>query len=63
MDLLLRGARVVDGTGSPAVAVDVAVTAGSIIAVGPDLAARATDTSEIVDLVLRRHNGHPEVRG
>ena len=33
-DLVIRGGRVIDGTGSPAVAADVAVQGGRIVAVG-----------------------------
>src|SRR5579864_8169775 len=49
MDLLLRGGRLVDGTGAPTRAADVAVAGGRIAAVGPpgELAAPA---AEVVDL-------------
>ncbi len=39
-DLVIRGGTVVDGTGAPAHAADVAIDGGLIAAVGPDLAAR-----------------------
>lgn len=45
-DLLIRQARVVDGTGSPWFAADVAVTEGKIVAVAPNLGG---DAKEVVD--------------
>ena len=38
-DLLIRGARIIDGTGAPWFAGDVRVSGGSIAAIGPSLAA------------------------
>ena len=51
-DLLVRGARVVDGTGSPWYRADVGVRAGVIAAVGALDAASATTVVEARDLVL-----------
>jgi N-acyl-D-aspartate/D-glutamate deacylase len=45
-DLMVRGGRVVDGTGSPAVRADVGIREGRIAAVGSDLDAGA---AEVVD--------------
>jgi N-acyl-D-amino-acid deacylase len=36
-DLVIRGGTVIDGTGSPSVVADVAIEAGRITAIGPDL--------------------------
>lgn len=47
MDVLLRGAQLIDGTGAPARRADVGVTDGRIVAVG-DL--DPADASEVVDL-------------
>src|SRR5687767_2359742 len=50
-DLLVRGGRVVDGTGNPSYLADVAVKDGRIAAVGPldgRTAARAIDASGLV---------------
>jgi N-acyl-D-amino-acid deacylase len=47
-DLLIRGGMVVDGTGGPARRADVAITAGRIAEVGPDLPARAP--TRVVDV-------------
>ncbi len=50
-DLLIRGGRLIDGTGEPARHVDVAVSDGKIAAVGSDLAGdakRVLDASELL---------------
>jgi len=46
VSVLLRGGRVVDGTGTPAVRADVLLEPDRILAVGPDLAA---DGADVVD--------------
>ena len=51
-DLLIRGARVVDGTGRPAFAADVAVRGDRIEAVGPLLDAAARRVIDARGLVL-----------
>jgi N-acyl-D-amino-acid deacylase len=52
-DLLFRGCDVIDGTGAPRVRADVAVTDGTITAVGPDAAADpARRTLDVTGLVL-----------
>ncbi len=51
-DLLFRGARVVDGTGSPWYRADVAVAEGRIAAIGHDLAGEARRTVDAGDRVL-----------
>ena len=51
VDLLIRGARVVDGTGSPWYRGDVAITGDAIVAIGPSLdvmAARVIDADGLV---------------
>jgi N-acyl-D-amino-acid deacylase len=44
VDLLIRGARLIDGSGAPWVRGDLAVSAGRIAAIGPSLDLAATDT-------------------
>lgn len=51
-DLLIRGARVVDGTGSPWYRADVAVRGDSIAAIAPSLDAPAARVVEAAGLVL-----------
>ena len=51
-DLLIRGARVVDGTGSPWFRADVGVSAGVIVAVGSLSEATATRVVEARELIL-----------
>jgi N-acyl-D-aspartate/D-glutamate deacylase len=47
MDLVLRGGKVIDGTGAPALSADVGVEGDRIVAVGSDV---ATNGAEVVDL-------------
>jgi N-acyl-D-amino-acid deacylase len=47
MDVLLRGAQLVDGTGAPARPADVRISAGRVAEVGVDL---AVDGAQVVDL-------------
>ena len=37
-ELVIKGGRVIDGTGAPGVVADVAIDGGRIVAIGPDLA-------------------------
>ena len=50
MDLLLRDAALIDGTGSPARPADVAVTGDRIVAVAPPGELEPEGTTEVVDL-------------
>src|SRR5271165_6629287 len=51
-DMVIRGARVVDGSGAPAVVMDVAVKDGRVAAVGPGLEAAAERVVEAAGLTL-----------
>lgn len=52
VDLLLRGGRVIDGTGRPAERADVAVTGGKIVRTGPGLDVNAHRTLDLGGLVV-----------
>lgn len=52
VDVLMRGGRVIDGTGAPARLADVAVRAGRIAAVAPSLPLTAARTVELDGLAL-----------
>ena len=43
-DLLIRGARIIDGTGAPWFLGDVQISDGRIISIGPSLRADGSDT-------------------
>ena len=45
VDLIIRGGTVVDGSGGPAMAADVGIAGGRIVAVGP----RGTDAQRVID--------------
>ena len=51
-DLVIRGARVVDGTGAPWVLADVAIAGDTIVAVGRDLAGTAATTVDAAGKVV-----------
>jgi len=51
-DLVLHGGRVIDGTGAPAVAADVAIRDGRIAAIGALADAPATERLDVSDLVI-----------
>ena len=42
-DVLIKGGKVVDGTGAPAFAADVRLSGGRIVEVGPDLEAASSE--------------------
>ena len=44
-DLLIRGARIIDGTGAPWFLGDVRISDGRIISIGPSLRADGADTA------------------
>jgi N-acyl-D-amino-acid deacylase len=52
VDLLVREARVIDGTGSPWFVSDVAVDDGRIVAMGPNLDVEATQTIDAAGRIL-----------
>ncbi len=52
VDLVIRGGTVIDGTGADPFVVDVAVTAGRITRVGPDLAERGTREIDAAGLIV-----------
>lgn len=52
MPLLIRGGRVIDGTGAPAVDADVLLEPDRILAVGPDLAADGADVIDASGLTV-----------
>lgn len=52
VDILIRNARVVDGTGSPWFRSDVAIDDGRIVAVGPAIDAEASETIDAAGRVL-----------
>ena len=45
-DILIRGGQVIDGTGAPAIAADLAIAQGRIVAIAPKLAA---DAARVID--------------
>lgn len=51
-DVVLRGGRVVDGTGAPARVADVGIRGGKIAAVGDLASASATETLDVTGLVV-----------
>ena len=51
-DILIRGGTVIDGSGKPGERADVAVEAGRIVRVGPDLSADATKVIDAGGLVV-----------
>ena len=63
MDLVLRGGRVIDGTGAPARSADVGIEGDRIVAVGD---VGSTDGAEVVELdglVLTSETGAPQQQG
>ncbi len=52
VDLIIKNATVVDGTGAPGVPADVAVANGRIVRVGPSLELRARETLDATGLVV-----------
>ena len=51
-DLLIKNARVVDGTGLPSYRADVAVESGRIAAISPRLCAEAREVIDAAGLIL-----------
>ncbi|MBY8825024.1 N-acyl-D-amino-acid deacylase family protein [Sphingomonas colocasiae] len=51
-DLLVRGGQVIDGTGAARIRADVAIRAGRIAAIAPDLAADARDVIDASGLIV-----------
>jgi N-acyl-D-aspartate/D-glutamate deacylase len=51
-DILIRGGRVIDGSGAPAIEGDVAIRDGRIVAIGPALASDAAKAIDATGLVV-----------
>jgi len=52
MDLMIRGAKVIEGSGKPAYTTDVAVLSGRIAEIGPHLGSRASEELDAAGLCL-----------
>lgn len=63
VDLLLSGGSVIDGSGAPVARADVALRAGRIIAVGPDLAGRVEAVATIDATGLTVAPGFVDIHG